>query len=167
MRHLSIALACLLAMACGTPSDAEGWAKRAARRSRTDEKLHALDQVRKAPGDRRAAVPHLLEILKQAPRVRGKAAVVLGEIGDAAAIPGLVAAVDPAARDRDGIEANRDLAGALGLLRAKEAVPVLRQLTASTDGYTQVAASTPWGSSAIPPRSRRSARSPPRPPWSP
>jgi HEAT repeat protein len=140
MRQLAFALACLLAAACGNPHDAEGWAKRAARRSRTDEKLEALEQVRKAQGDRRAAVPHLLEVLKQAPRVRGEAAAALGEIGDPAAVAGLVAAIELAARDRDGIDANRRIAAALGQLRAREAVPVLRQLTASHDGYTQVAA---------------------------
>ena len=33
-------------------------------RSRLDEKLEALAQVRKAPGDRKAAIPHLEEVLK-------------------------------------------------------------------------------------------------------
>ena len=139
MRQTTAVLACLLVAAC-TPSDPEGWAKRAAARSRIDEKLQALEQVRKAAGDRRAAVPHLLKVLKQSPRVRGEAALVLGEIGDPTAVPGLVAAVDPAASDRDGMEANRHLATALGALRAREALPVLEQLTGSRDGFSQVAA---------------------------
>ena len=88
MTHrLPVAIACLLALiACGNPKDAAGWARRAASRSRTDEKLEALGQVRKAPGDRRAAVPFLLEVLKQAPRARSEAALALGEIGDPAAV---------------------------------------------------------------------------------
>ncbi len=130
----------LLATACGTPSDPAGWAKRAASRSRIDEKLQALEQVRKVPGDRKAAVPYLLEVLKQSPRARAEAALALGEIGDPSAIPGLVGAIDPAATDRDGFEANRRLAGALGALRAREAVPALQPLTTSRDGFTQVAA---------------------------
>lgn len=142
MTHrLSVALACLLALtACGNPKDAAGWARRAASRSRTDEKLEALAQVRKAPGDRRPAVPFLLEVLKQAPRARAEAALALGEIGDPSAVPGLIAAIEPAPKDRDTLDANRHVAAALGTLRAREAVPVLQQLTASPDGFTQVAA---------------------------
>lgn len=141
MRTLAwIAAALLLAAGCGSPSDPAGWAKRAASRSRTQEKLEALEQVRRAPGDRKAAVPYLLEVLKQSPRVRAEAALALGEIGDPTAIPGLVAAVDPGAADRDGFEANRRLAASLGALRAREAVPALQALTTSRDGFTQVAA---------------------------
>lgn len=140
-RRLSAALACLLVLAaCGNPKDAAGWARRAASRSRTDEKLEALAQVRKAPGDRRAAVPHLLEILKQAPRPRSEAALALGEIGDPAAIPALISAIELSPRDRETHDANRHIATALGALGAREAVPALQQLTASSDGFTQVAA---------------------------
>jgi HEAT repeat protein len=143
MRQSAVALACLLA-ACGNPKDAEGWAKRAASRTRLDEKLHALSEVRKAPGDRRAAVPALVELVKDrgAPaKARGEAAVALGEIGDPAAAQALVAALDPGARDRDAMEANRHVADALGVLRAREAVPALQDLLArSPDGFTQVAA---------------------------
>ncbi|ACL67428.1 PBS lyase HEAT domain protein repeat-containing protein [Anaeromyxobacter dehalogenans 2CP-1] len=140
LRRAAALLACLLVTACGSPKDAEGWAKRAASRSRTDEKLEALAQVRKAPGDRRAAVPYLVEVLKQAPRARGEAAMALGEIGDPAAVKPLLDAVDRAAQDRDTRDANRHIATALGALRAREAVPALVELTASPDGYTQVAA---------------------------
>src|SRR5512133_168174 len=47
MTHrLPVAVVCLLALvACGNPKDAAGWARRAASRSRTDEKLEALGQV--------------------------------------------------------------------------------------------------------------------------
>jgi len=140
----AVVAAALLAAGC-TPGDAAGWAKRAASRSRTQEKLEALEQVRHAPGDRRAAVPYLLEVLKQAPRVRAEAALCLGEIGDPSAVPGLLAAVDPPAGDRDGREANRRLAVALGALRARQAVPALVQLTTSPDGFTQVAAADALG----------------------
>ncbi|HET6440629.1 MAG TPA: HEAT repeat domain-containing protein [Anaeromyxobacter sp.] len=140
MRYLAWSAAVLLLAQGCTPSDAEGWAKRAVSRSRTQEKLEALQQVRKASGDRKAAVPYLLEVLKQAPKARAEAAVVLGEIGDATAIPAMVGAIDPATRDRDAFEANRRLATALGAMRAREAVPVLEKLCASGDGYSQVAA---------------------------
>jgi HEAT repeat protein len=141
MRNLAWAAALLLfAAGCLDPSDPAGWAKRAASRSRMQEKLEALEQVRKAPGDRKAAVPYLLLVLKQAPRVRAEAALALGEIGDPSAVPGMVAAIDPAAADRDGFEANRRLAVALGAMRAREAVPLLVTLTGSPDGFTEVAA---------------------------
>src|SRR5574340_367211 len=141
MRRPSAALACLLLLAaCGNPKDAAGWAKRAAARSRIDEKLEALAQVRKAPGDRKAAVPHLVDVLKQAPRARAEAALALGEIGDASVVPALVAAVDLAPKDRDANDANRHVAAALGALRAREGVERLEKLTGSPDGYTQVAA---------------------------
>ena len=58
MRHTAAALAAIVAAAalalagCGNPKDAEGWAKRAASRSRLDEKLQALTEVRRAPGSR-------------------------------------------------------------------------------------------------------------------
>jgi HEAT repeat protein len=142
MRTITIAVAGLLLAACGDPKDAAGWAKRAAGRSRADERIAALDQVRKATGDRAAAVPYLVEILadRKVPRARAEAAQALGEIGDPAAIPSLVAAVDPGGRDRDATELNRHAAAALGALRAREAVKKLQELTASPDGYTQVAA---------------------------
>lgn len=144
-RHPAVAAAALLALAaCGNPKDAEGWAKRAAGRSRLDEKLAALAEVRKAPGDRRAAVPHLVEILKDPdaqPRAKGEAAVALGEIGDPAAVPELVRSIHPDARDRDVVDANRHAADALGALGAREAVPKLQELLSrSADGFTQVAA---------------------------
>ena len=85
-------------------------------------------------------MPYLLQVLKQSPKVRAEAALALGEIGDPSAVPGMVEAIDPAAADRDGHEANRRLATALGALRAREAVPALQKLTASRDGFTQVAA---------------------------
>ena len=147
MRHaaavLCLAVLAAFLAACGNPKDAEGWAKRAASRSRLDEKLAALAEVRKAPGDRRAAVPHLVALLgdpgTQA-KARGEAALALGEIGDPAAIPALVAAAKPQARERDELEANRRIADALGALRARDAVPTLEKLARSPDGFTQVAA---------------------------
>lgn len=142
MRHVPVAVACLLVVACGEPKDPEGWAKRAAGKSRTEERLAALEQARKAPGDRKAAVPYLVEILKdrKVPRARPEAAVALGEAGDPSAVPALVEAVDLSARDREGQETNRQIANALGALRAPAALPVLEKLTGSPDGFTQVAA---------------------------
>ncbi len=141
MRPAIVAACCLLlAVACGNPSDPAGWAKRAASRSRMDEKLQALAEVRKAPGDRKAAVKPLLEILKQAPKARAQAALALGEIGDPAAGKPLVDAIDFASQDRDVLDANRYIADALGTLRAKDAVPALTKLVTSPDGYVQVAA---------------------------
>ncbi len=143
MRHATAAVLCLALAACGNPKDAEGWAKRAASRSRLDEKMAALAEVRKAPGDKKAAVPALVEILKDGgaqPKAKGEAAIVLGEIGDLAAVPALVAAAQPDARERDIVEANRHIADALGALGAREAVPVLTKLAGSADGFTQIAA---------------------------
>ncbi|HEX9401406.1 MAG TPA: HEAT repeat domain-containing protein [Anaeromyxobacter sp.] len=139
MRHAAIAAACLLA-ACGNPNDPEGWAKRAASRSRMDEKLQALAEVRKAPGDKKAAVPALVEVLQQAPRARAQAALALGEIGDPAVVKPLTDAIVTPTSDRDVLDANRHIADALGTLRAKEAVPKLTELVKSPDGYVQVAA---------------------------
>jgi HEAT repeat protein len=141
----AIVLAVLLLAACGNPSDPEGWAKRAAGRSRLDEKLEAIGQARKAKGDRKAAVPYLVEIVSKksgpgARCARAEAAIALGEFADASAAPALVAALEPAASDRETIDANRRIADALGALRAREAVPALLELTRSKDGYVQVAA---------------------------
>lgn len=139
----ALAACALLLAACGTPKDAEGWAKRAADRSRLDEKLAALSEVRKSAGDRKAAVPHLVRILKDGSahgKARGEAAVALGEIGDPSAAPALVEGIRPDARDRDDMDANRHMADALGALRAREALPVLQRLTASPHAFTQVAA---------------------------
>ncbi len=139
MRHALIAAACLLA-ACANPTDPEGWAKRAAGRSRMDEKLQALAEVRKTAGDKKAAVPALVEVLAQAPRARAQAALALGEIGDPAAVKPLTDAIVMPTTDRDVLDANRHIADALGALRAKEAVPRLTELVKSPDGYLQVAA---------------------------
>jgi HEAT repeat protein len=142
MRHAAIALSCVLLAACAPPSDPAGWAKEAYKRNRLDEKLHALEQVRKAPGDKKAAVPSLVKILeeKQHPRARAAAALALGEAGDPAAIDPLMKALDTGARDRDAIEMDRRIAEALGALRAKEAVQSLGRLTTFPDGFVQVAA---------------------------
>ncbi len=146
MRHAALAVvACLALAACGNPKDAEGWAKRAVSRSRLDEKLSALAEVRKAPGDRKAAVPPLVRIVEDEgtfARARGEAALALGEIGDPAAIPALVKALGkPGATERDLAEMNRHVADALGALRAREAVPALTKLLQeSRDGFAQVAA---------------------------
>lgn len=142
MRHVAFALSCTLLLACAPPSDPAGWAKEAYKRNRLDEKLHALDLVRKAPGDRKAAVPFLRKILeeKQHPRARAAAALALGEAGDPAAVETLMKAVDTGAKDRDAIEMNRRIAEALGALGAKEAVPLLGRLTTFPDGFVQVAA---------------------------
>jgi HEAT repeat protein len=139
----AVVAACLL-LACGHPTDPEGWAKRAASRSRLDEKLQALAEVRKAAGDRKAAVPPLVEMVRDRDahaKARGEAAVVLGEIGDPGATPALIGALQPDANEREVTEANRHIAEALGALRAKEAVPALQKLLqTSRDGFSQVAA---------------------------
>ena len=143
MRHLlPAALAALVLLsACADPKDAEGWADRAASRNRLDEKLAALAQARTAPGDKKAAIKPLAEVLKQAPRARAEAAVILGEIGDPSAARPLVDAIDASGKaERDVNDANQKIATALGALRAREAVPALAKLTTSRDPFTQVAA---------------------------
>jgi HEAT repeat protein len=145
MRYAAIALSCSLLFACAPPSDPAGWAKEAYKRNRLDEKLHALEQVRKAPGDVKLAVPFLVKILeeKQHPRARAAAALALGESAgaeDKTTIEALMKALDTGARDRDAIDMDRRIAEALGALRAKEAVQRLGQLTTFPDGFVQVAA---------------------------
>jgi HEAT repeat protein len=140
VRKAAALLACAVLSACGSPSDTEGWAKRAASRSRLDEKLDALAKVKTASGDKKAAVPHLAEVLKQAPRARAEAAARLGEIADPAAVQPLLAAIFDPAKERDEHDSNRRVAEALGALRAKEAVPALVKLARSPDGFVQVAA---------------------------
>jgi HEAT repeat protein len=142
MRNVAIALSCLVLFACAPPSDPAGWAKEAYKRNRLDEKVHALEQVRKAPGDKKAAVPFLVKILeeKQHPRARAAAALALGEAGDPAAVEPLMKALDLGAKERDAVDMDRRIAEALGALKAKEAVQKLGQLTTFPDGFVQVAA---------------------------
>ncbi len=143
MRTKIIVLFLACAACQGTPKDPAGWARAAVRRSRTQEKLEALREARRAPGDRRAAVPDLVELLKEGPRVRAEAATTLGEFGDPAAVQPLIAALDPSIGKElpaEVNEANRHVATALGALRARAAVPLLLQLLRSRDGFTQVAA---------------------------
>jgi HEAT repeat protein len=142
MRHVAFALSCALLFACAPPSDPAGWAKLAYKRNRLDEKLLALEKVRKAEGDKKAAVPFLVKILeeKQHPRARAAAALAIGEAGDPAAIEPLMKAIDTGAKDRDAIDMDRRIAEALGALKAKEAVGLLGKLTTFPDGFVQVAA---------------------------
>jgi HEAT repeat protein len=142
MRHAAIALTCFALLACSPPSDPAGWAKQAYKRNRVDEKLKALEMVRKAPGDKKGATPFLVKILeeKQHPRARAAAALALGEGGDPAAIEPLMKAIDTGAKDRDAIDMDRRIAEALGALKAEEAVGLLGKLTTFPDGFVQVAA---------------------------
>lgn len=150
MRHARPSLLVLLALAaaCSDPKDVAGWAERAASRNRLDEKLAALASARavlaagaSSPADRAAAVAPLSEVLKQAPRARQQAAVILGELGERGAVQPLVAAIDASGKaERDVNDANVAIATALGALSAREAVPVLSRLAASRDAFTQVAA---------------------------
>ncbi len=143
-RQRLLLLAALLGTACSDPTDMKGWAERAASRNRLDEKLSALASARTAPGDKRAAVAPLCEVLKQTPRARQQAAVILGEIGEAGAaeaVPALVGAIDGSGKaDREVNDANVAIAAALGALRARQAVPALARLARSGDAFTQVAA---------------------------
>lgn len=140
----ALAVTCLAALACqGTPQDAAGWARAAVKHNRVQEKLEALEQVRKAPGDRAAATPYLVALLKEGGKVRAAAAMALGELGDPAAAAPLIQAVDlryGGERIAETHLANQRIAEALGKLRARAAVPVLLKLTKSPDGFTQVAA---------------------------
>jgi HEAT repeat protein len=152
MRHAAIALTCLALFACAPPSDPAGWARQAYKRNRLDEKLKALEMVRKAEGDKKAATPFLVKILeeKQHPRARAAAALALGESGDSAAVDPLMKAVDTGAKDRDAIEMDRRIAEALGALKAKEAVDLLGKLTTFPDGFVQVAAVDALGAIGVP-----------------
>ena len=141
MRQTLVAF--LLLAACAEPKDPAGWARAAGKRNRVPEKLEALQQARQAAGDRKAAVPYLVALLRETPKVRAEAAELLGEIGDPGAAKALAAAIDvsgTAERPAEVNEANRKIAAALGALRAREAVPALIGLTRSRDGFTQVAA---------------------------
>ncbi len=142
MRQAAILISCALLFACAAPSDPAGWAKLAYKRNRVDEKLHALEMVRKAPGDKKAAVPFLVKILeeKQHPKARAAAALAIGEAGDPGAIDALVKAIDTGAKDRDAIDMDRRIAEALGALKAVQAVDLLGKLTTFPDGFVQVAA---------------------------
>ncbi len=150
MRHASQCLLLLglaLTAACSDPKDGAGWAERAASRNRLDEKLAALTSARTvlaaagvAPGDRKAAVAPLCEVLKQAPRARQQAAVILGELGDLDAVKPLINAIEAGKAERDVNDANVAIATALGALRAREAVPALARLAGERDAFTKVAA---------------------------
>jgi HEAT repeat protein len=144
-RALFLVVALVTAGCDSTPKDATGWAKRALERNRPQEKLDALKEVRKAQGDKRGAVPHLVALLKDAPKIRAEAALALGEIKDASAAQPLIDAVDWGSGGsdrgaRETNEANRRIAEALGSLRAGQAVSLLTRLAKSRDNYTQVAA---------------------------
>lgn len=143
MRQTRLVVPFLLLAACAEPTDPAGWARAAGKRNRVPEKLEALQRVRQVPGDRKAAVPWLVALLRETPRVRAEAAELLGEFGDAEAAKPLIAAIDvsgTAERQVEVNEANRKIATALGALRVREAVPALIGLTRSRDGFTQVAA---------------------------
>jgi len=140
-RQSLLLLGLALLAACSDPKDMAGWAEKAASRNRLDEKLAALAAARTAPGDKKAAVAPLCEVLKQAPRARQQAAVILGEIGDAGAVKALTEAIDASGKaERDVNDANVAIATALGALGAREAVPALARLARAGDAFTQVAA---------------------------
>ncbi len=103
---------------------------------------NAVDVVRKAQV--KAAVPGLLAILAQPEtkvyddKHRRVAAKALGQIGDAAAIEGLIAAVDfkvgtgSDPKDKAGNRSNEAICKALGQLKATKAVPTLLKLIDKT-----------------------------------
>ena len=112
---------------------------------------NAVDVVRKAKVT--AAVPGLLGILAQPEtnvhddKHRREAAKALGQVGDASAVGGLLAAIDLAAgtssdpKDKAANRTNEAIAEALGRLKAEEAVPKLLELSdKSRDNYVVLAA---------------------------
>jgi HEAT repeat protein len=140
---MTLALCLLLAACEGTPKDPAGWARAATRRNGAQEKIDAIQQARTVPGDKKAAVPDLIALLKDAPKVRAEAAQALGEAGDPSAVQPLADALDlgdSGGRASDTREANREIAKALGVLHSRAAVPTLLKLTRSGDDFTQVAA---------------------------
>lgn len=128
--------------ACSDPKDLAGWAERAQSRNRLDEKLAALSSARKAPaGDKKAAVAPLARILKQDPKAREQAAIILGELGEPSAAPALVEALDATGKVEGEVSrANVAIATALGALGAREAGPALARAARSPDAFTRVAA---------------------------
>ena len=143
MRKTMLALCLLLAACEGTPKDPAGWARAATRRNGTQEKVEAIQQARTVPGDKKAAVPDLIALLKESPKVRAEAAEALGEAGDPSAVQPLAEALDlgeGGSRPSDTREANREIAKALGALHARAATPTLLKLIRSGDDFTQVAA---------------------------
>jgi HEAT repeat protein len=150
MRHalLVLCLASVFCFACeGTPSDPAGWAKAATKRRGPLDKVAAIQEARKAAGDKKAAVPYLIQMLgKDTPaKVRAEAAIALSEIRDPAATKPLVEAIDysdSSRRPGDTREANREIARTLGAIRAREpeVIEALTKLTQTGDGFTQVAA---------------------------
>src|SRR4051812_13971522 len=142
-----IALALLLAFAAcdSTPKDAAGWAKAAGDKSKAQEKIEAVKQSRKAPGDKKAAVPYLAALLKDAPKVRTEAAIALAEIKDPSAAQPLADALDFGisgvdAQAREGHAANKEIARALGATRSKAGLNPLLKLARSGDNYEKLAA---------------------------
>ncbi len=127
---------CLACAACqGTPKDAASWAKSATnKRNSTQERIEAIDQARKAPGEKKEAVPYLVELLKESAGIRAEAALALGEIRDPAAVQPLIKAVE---MTDGGQKANREIARALGSIGDRSAVPALIDLLRGGDAYAK------------------------------
>lgn len=146
-KSLFAVCAVLTLLACeSTPKDAAGWAKAATEKKTATEKVEAIKEVRKLTGDKKAAVPFLVQLLKEGPKVRAEAARALGEIADPSSAQALIEAIDfntsggSDRATRETQEANKEIADALGVLRSPAAVGALTKLARSRNNYTQVAA---------------------------
>ncbi len=143
-RNVLFVLAAVLA-ACNTdPSKPAYWTSRLGSRS-IQVRIDACDHLRKMKDA--ADAEKIAALLKDDdPRVKLAAANALGDLGDKAAVPALVDAIDfsvGGGTDRETRtinEANRAIAQALGMLGDKKAVTPLLKLLRSRDHYVELAA---------------------------
>jgi HEAT repeat protein len=123
------------------PTKAPYWIDRLEEPKQRTQALNELGKLKD-----KSAVPHAVKLLKEEGDWQPEAAYTIGQLGDASAVPDLLAAIDYQVgntRDRAAVRKgriNQNIARALGALKAKEGVDALLRLAGSNDDKTKEAA---------------------------
>jgi HEAT repeat protein len=140
---LTVSLSLSLTLSCADdPSTPKYWAKRLAQSKARSDRARVLDALRRSKFNGPAMVPMLLERFNsdKSTELKSDIARMLGELKATDAVDALSSAITTTAVDSDARTLNKEIANALTEIKDPKAIPVLKQLLSTGDGYTTVAA---------------------------
>jgi HEAT repeat protein len=133
----------LLALSCKKdPATPEYWAERLDDAKARKERQRVLEELRRSKFLGAAVMPVLVKQFQSDKSLEVKADIarILGEQKSVESVDALTAAVDVGSSEAEARTLNKEIANALTRIKEPKAIPVLKQLLNTRDGYTTVAA---------------------------